>query len=282
MYPHALVDAGQLADAPVMPTAAELAAYRAAPPPRNAAPEGLFAAPAARLAGALVQFRDYANAYNPKRDRASDGWIGDAAHAARDSQHNPDVYGVVTASDTDVDGVPLADWFERLRIAVAAGRLPAFVGGHLILNRRITTPDFKGWYAYKGANAHVLHGHAASSRDRARYDLRADLAAILGGPPKPAPPTGTADSFRASYGQTSAGVGRLQTFLRQTFPAYARGLPSTRFYGDLTAAVVAEFSHRAASAPGTPPGDRPGLRASDGRDVGPRTAAALARFGFRG
>lgn len=47
------------------------------------------------------------NARWPKRDHASDGWIGDASHAATKSDHNPcwtcsgDRYGVVRAVDID-------------------------------------------------------------------------------------------------------------------------------------------------------------------------------------
>lgn len=39
----------------------------------------------------------------PKRDKASDGILGDAAHAARTSDHNPDGRGFVHALDIDED-----------------------------------------------------------------------------------------------------------------------------------------------------------------------------------
>lgn len=57
----------------------------------------------ARLVPAGVTLRDQLNKRFPKRDKRSDGWIGDAAHQARASDHNPDRDGWVHALDIDED-----------------------------------------------------------------------------------------------------------------------------------------------------------------------------------
>jgi hypothetical protein len=60
-----------------------------------------------RPAKSLIQLRDQINQIAPNRSKASDGTIGDAAHASRASDHNPWVRegdaGVVTAIDITHD-----------------------------------------------------------------------------------------------------------------------------------------------------------------------------------
>jgi hypothetical protein len=57
----------------------------------------------ARLVAAGVVLRSQTNRRWPDRDKASDGWWGDRAHAARTSDHNPDARGWVHALDIDAD-----------------------------------------------------------------------------------------------------------------------------------------------------------------------------------
>lgn len=56
-----------------------------------------------RLVAAGVTLREQVDQRFPKRDKRSDGWIGDQAHKARRSDHNPDTHGLVHAIDIDAD-----------------------------------------------------------------------------------------------------------------------------------------------------------------------------------
>ena len=56
-----------------------------------------------KLCKAGIQLREQIDDSFPDRDRSSDGWLGDARHAARPSDHNPDEQNIVWAIDTDRD-----------------------------------------------------------------------------------------------------------------------------------------------------------------------------------
>jgi len=82
----------------------------------------------ARLVAGGVTLRDQINKRWPKRDKRSDGWIGDKAHAARTSDHNPDARGLVHALDIDKDLDPkdpsAAQRLANQIVAYAASGLP--------------------------------------------------------------------------------------------------------------------------------------------------------------
>lgn len=262
-YPHHL--AGADAPPPTQPTAREVAAARSRAldaavarmgQPRSARP--------ARLAGCLEVFRAEANAANPGRDRASDGWIGDEAHAARISKHNPDAAGVVRALDVDVDGLDLPAAFEKARAYVAAS--PSWLpflrdGGCLILNRRITKADWSGWAVYTGTDPHTGHGHVETPDDPAAYDDRRPWLVFTDNPwpgqapdvPAPAPaPVSPVDVRRLERGPNNYPdadprhnlTAALQTRIRTRYPLYGKRLTSDGWFGAATETAVREFQRR--------------------------------------
>ena len=115
-----------------------------------------------RLANSLVRLRDQINKAYPSRNKASDGTIGDAAHAASASDHNPNAAGVVCAMDithspqTGFDAHALAD---RLRV----NRHPDLK--YIISNRRIAGAwTGWAWSPYNGLNPHSSHVHISVGR----------------------------------------------------------------------------------------------------------------------
>ncbi len=56
-----------------------------------------------KLCKAGIQLREQLDDDYPNRSRKSDGWIGDARHSARKSDHNPDENGIVRALDITSD-----------------------------------------------------------------------------------------------------------------------------------------------------------------------------------
>jgi len=166
-----------------------------------------------RNCNASVTLVNEINAINPKRDKASDGTIGDAAHATRNSDHNPwvvvDGQGVVRARDVDKDGIDAAGIVEKLRQMGAAGDPRLAGGGYIIFNRRITSPDFKTWRAYTGSNPHDKHFHVSFSLNRAGFDSKA--AWNLGAPVAPPAPQfkfPIGGSIRAAYDRTKGFLGQ--------------------------------------------------------------------------
>lgn len=121
----------------------------------------------ATLAPSLVKFRNELNDIWPQRDHASDGWIGDAAHQDRVSDHNPDGAGTVRAFDTDedLDGDP-ADkgrdgWSvaEGLRLSRDARIKYVIYEGRMFSSYPAGGVAPWTWRPYAGENAHRKHVH---------------------------------------------------------------------------------------------------------------------------
>jgi peptidoglycan hydrolase-like protein with peptidoglycan-binding domain len=109
----------------------------------------------AQLATNLRTLRAEIDARWPRRDHSSDGWIGDAAHQARRSDHNPDAHGLVHAIDVDKDGID-----PRLLVRCAIGHKSV---QYVIFDRTIWSArnGFKP-RRYTGQNPHTGHVHISS------------------------------------------------------------------------------------------------------------------------
>lgn len=145
-----------------------------------------------KLAPGLETLRQQVNALAPKRSKASDGTIGDAAHASRTSDHNPNARGVVNALDITHDpsqGVDIA----KIATALIASRDPRIK--YLIFNGKIVSGagGTKPWSerVYKGANKHTKHVHI-SVKDKigdgtGKWNVEPAFSAAPTAPAKPAP-----------------------------------------------------------------------------------------------
>ncbi len=126
-----------------------------------------------RLAASLQSLRDTVNALAPLRSKASDGSIGDAAHASRGSDHNPWVVvggkGVVTAIDVTHDPATGCD-AERLAESLRTGRDARIK--YVIWNRRIFSATVQPWVwrPYTGSNPHNHHVHVSVGSEAAQFD----------------------------------------------------------------------------------------------------------------
>lgn len=120
----------------------------------------------AYIAPSLARLRSQTSATFPKRKTASDGWIGDAAHQAGVSDHNPDpTTGVVRALDLTATAAEA----KKITASATADSRVAYV----IYDRRIWTSS-KGWQSYSGDNPHTNHVHISLRHDKAAEDSNTD------------------------------------------------------------------------------------------------------------
>ena len=113
-----------------------------------------------RLAHGLETLRSQVDHQFPTRSKASDGTIGDAAHAARASDHNP-VAGIVHAWDVTHDP-PTFDAHAWAREVLVPGRDSRIK--YVISNGQVWDPA-RGWHAYHGQNPHNHHVHVSVVED---------------------------------------------------------------------------------------------------------------------
>jgi hypothetical protein len=173
------------------------------------------------LAPTLVRLRQSINLAWPNRSHELDGWIGDAAHQARVSDHNPDERGMVHAIDVTAAGIHVP--------TVLAWVLASPYVNYVIHDRRIWQAS--DWFAprhYTGDNPHTDHIHVSIS-----YTNIAETG--------PAPWGGFAWETTFGKGASGIDVRELQAYLNGHWAA----LVIDGNFGPLTDAAVRAFQTRA-------------------------------------
>lgn len=133
--------------------------------------------PNPRLAPSLAALRAEVDGLWPARSKASDGWLGDAAHAKRQSDHNPDAEGWVHALDVTAAGIDTR--------ALIGGILGDPRLHYVIFDRRIWS--YRSLWlplVYAGPNPHEAHVHVSvrlglAARDSTARWLRITDPAVI-------------------------------------------------------------------------------------------------------
>lgn len=132
------------------------------------------------LTKALTELRANFNTRFPARLKTSDGWIGDTAHQANKSGHNPDdtsgskpeytdpdSKAEVRAIDVDKDlrdsgGITMQQCCDAIRANERDRKRLAY----MIYNRRIASQSSGwAWQSYSGSNPHTEHAHFSGDPD---------------------------------------------------------------------------------------------------------------------
>ncbi len=141
----------------------------------------------ARLVAAGVKLRSQVDRRFKGRDKRSDGWIGDQAHQARKSDHNPDPRGWVHALDIDADLIPGNPKASKAAAQELADELVHYAASgepgsdrikYVVYNDRIASGTYaKYWWKWRGRGyGHKQHIHVsftdkAPIRGRRRFPL---------------------------------------------------------------------------------------------------------------
>ena len=112
------------------------------------------------LSKAAETFREQVNECFPNRKRTSDGWIGDARHSARVSQHNPNERGEVCAIDIDArlsdqEGISF-DLADQIRQAAKKDKRILYV---IHAGKIASARSLWKFRKYTGINPHHKHIH---------------------------------------------------------------------------------------------------------------------------
>ena len=112
------------------------------------------------------------NALWPERSTSSDGMLGDKAHRARKSDHNPNSRGIVQALDITHDPKQGCDSYkiaEMLQVN-KDHRIKYVISNRKIMSGEEQTNPAWVWREYDGANPHNKHVHISVRDDPNLYN----------------------------------------------------------------------------------------------------------------
>lgn len=137
------------------------------------------------LAKSLDTLRKQVNDLYPTRNKTSDGTIGDTAHLATKSDHNPRADGTVCALDLTHDPATLD--CNRLVEALVTSRDKRI--SYIIWNGRIINSEVSPWMwrTYTGTNKHTRHVHISVKYGAIHNDTtpwKLDLTPVTRSPSK--------------------------------------------------------------------------------------------------
>lgn len=124
----------------------------------------------AKLVAGGVTLRNQIDQRWPKRDKASDGWLGDADHLTRISDHNADGRGLVHALDVDEDFRGSKNdnrWFADQLVTYARTRKPGSPRlKYVVYEDQIASGTYAStnWEWRNGDYGHEIHIHTSFTR----------------------------------------------------------------------------------------------------------------------
>lgn len=216
----------------------------------------------AKLCAAGVTLRDQVNQRWPSRDKASDGWIGDAAHAAREgwgtngrgSYHNPDPNGIVHAIDLDEDffgkgkgGQKAAmEFAQQLATYCREGKDGGRIA-HIVYEDKVASATANNWHFRGSGYGHTHHIHISFTNKADKDGSKFRLPIFETGDNKPNPPAPKPQNkvpaypgrSKLTYKQRSEDVRNMQKQLIKKGFSISNG--ATGFYGDQTVSAVKKF-----------------------------------------
>jgi len=137
--------------------------------------------PAPRLVKGGEVLRNQIDARFPRRDKKSDGWIGDRAHQARASDHNPDSRGWVHAIDIDENMGQVGKWRNGRTARMLADQLIQYAASglpgsdrikYVVYEDQLASGTYKNtWWRWRGKGyGHTQHIHVSFNASARKDD----------------------------------------------------------------------------------------------------------------